>query len=61
MQQSHSLKDRKKECANVMMMLRMMICLLFIRSYDTDGETVKHGRPGIGATHSSRFISLKVP
>ncbi|QGI89908.1 hypothetical protein CEK26_001123 [Fusarium fujikuroi] len=29
------------------------------RGIDLDHKPVKHGRPGIGATHSSRFIPLK--
>ena len=28
--------------------------------YSISYKPVKHGRPGIGATHSSRFIPLKV-
>jgi small subunit ribosomal protein S15e len=27
--------------------------------YSISYKPVKHGRPGIGATHSSRFIPLK--
>lgn len=31
----------------------------YLGEFSISYKTVKHGRPGIGATHSSRFIPLK--
>ena len=31
----------------------------YLAEYSMSYKPVKHGRPGIGATHSSRFIPLK--
>lgn len=31
----------------------------YLAEYSISYKPVKHGKPGIGATHSSRFIPLK--
>lgn len=33
----------------------------YLGEFSITYKPVKHGRPGIGATHSSRFIPLKYP
>lgn len=35
------------------------MCGHYLGEFSITYKPVKHGRPGIGATHSSRFIPLK--
>ncbi len=45
--------------------LGLVICMQpemighYLAEFSISYKPVKHGRPGIGATHSSRFIPLK--
>ena len=40
-------------------LLQPEMCGHYLGEFSITYKPVKHGRPGIGATHSSRFIPLK--